>query len=65
MAGHRPLARWSIVCGVAVLREGSEVVLFLYGIAASGGTSAADMMPAASLGCSPAPALRRSSTSAF
>src|SRR6202012_5474726 len=28
-----------IVVGVAVLREGSEVVLFLYGIIAQGGTS--------------------------
>ena len=28
-----------MVVGVAVLREGSEVVLFLYGIAAQGGTS--------------------------
>jgi high-affinity iron transporter len=43
-AGDRPLAALSIVCGVAVLREGSEVVLFLYGIAASGGTSAAGML---------------------
>ena len=32
----------AVVCGVAVLREGSEVVLFLYGIAASGSTSAGD-----------------------
>jgi high-affinity iron transporter len=32
-AGERPLAALAIVVGVAVLREGSEVVLFLYGIA--------------------------------
>jgi high-affinity iron transporter len=43
-AGERPLAALSIVCGVAVLREGSEIVLFLYGIAASGGTSAGGML---------------------
>ena len=35
-SGSRPLAALAIVCGVAVLREGSEVVLFLYGIVASG-----------------------------
>ena len=34
--GHRPLMALAIVCGVAVLREGSEVVLFLYGIVLSG-----------------------------
>ncbi|MGE4220693.1 MAG: FTR1 family protein [Alphaproteobacteria bacterium] len=35
-AGERPLYAVSIVIALAVLREGSEVVLFLYGIAASG-----------------------------
>jgi len=49
-AGKRPLPALSIVCGVAVLREGSEIVLFLYGIAASGGTSAAGMMAGGALG---------------
>jgi high-affinity iron transporter len=39
VAGRKPLAALAIVCGVAVLREGSEVALFLYGIAASGGTA--------------------------
>ncbi len=34
--GARPLTALAIVVGLAVLREGSEVVLFLYGIAASG-----------------------------
>ncbi len=49
-AGKRPLTALSIVCGVAVLREGSEVVLFLYGIAASGGTSAAGLIAGGALG---------------
>jgi len=35
-AGQKPLAALSVVCGVAVVREGSEVVLFLYGITATG-----------------------------
>jgi high-affinity iron transporter len=34
--GAKPLTALAIVVGVAVLREGSEVVLFLYGILASG-----------------------------
>jgi high-affinity iron transporter len=48
--GERTLTALSIVVGVAVLREGSEVVLFLYGIAAQGGTSAAGMMAGGGLG---------------
>lgn len=35
-AGTRPLTALAVVVGLAVLREGSEVVLFLYGIMASG-----------------------------
>ena len=49
-SGQRPLAALAIVCGVAVLREGSEIVLFLYGIAASGGTSALGMLAGGTLG---------------
>jgi len=48
--GERTLAALSIVVGVAVLREGSEVVLFLYGIAAQGGTSATGMVAGGGLG---------------
>jgi high-affinity iron transporter len=49
-AGQKPLAALSVVCGVAVLREGSEVVLFLDGIAVAGGTSAIGMMAGGALG---------------
>ena len=38
-AGRSSLAALAIVVGVAVLREGAEVVLFLYGILASEGAS--------------------------
>jgi high-affinity iron transporter len=38
--GDKPLAALSVVVGVAVLREGSEVALFLFGVAASDGGSA-------------------------
>jgi len=48
--GERTLTALSIVVGVAVLREGSEVVLFLYGIAAQGGTSATGMVAGGGLG---------------
>jgi high-affinity iron transporter len=37
-AGVKPLSMLLIVVGLAVLREGSEIVLFLYGIAAGGTT---------------------------
>jgi len=35
-SGSRPLTALAVVCGIAVLREGSEVVLFLYGVVLSG-----------------------------
>ena len=49
-AGQRTLAALAVVVGVAVLREGSEVVLFLYGIAAQGGMSKAAMLAGGGLG---------------
>lgn len=42
--GAQPLYAIAVVCGVAVLREGAETVLFLYGIAASEGPDAAPAM---------------------
>ena len=49
-AGQKTLAALAIVVGVAVLREGSEVVLFLYGIASAGGTSQSAMLIGGALG---------------
>jgi len=49
-AGKKSLAALAIVVGVAVLREGSEVVLFLYGIASQGGTSQSAMLIGGALG---------------
>ncbi|HEY7976672.1 MAG TPA: FTR1 family protein [Rhizomicrobium sp.] len=49
-AGQRSLAALAIVVGVAVLREGSEVVLFLYGIASQGGASQSAMLIGGALG---------------
>jgi high-affinity iron transporter len=50
LAGERPMAALAIVVGIAVLREGSEVVLFLYGIASQGGTSTAALLGGGALG---------------
>jgi high-affinity iron transporter len=48
-AGTRPLHALAIVVALAVLREGSEVVLFLYGIAA-GGTAGTSLWAGAATG---------------
>lgn len=48
--GQRSLSALSIVVGLAVLREGAEVVLFLYGIALSGSSSAISMFGGGVLG---------------
>ncbi len=45
--GARPLYALAIVVGLATLREGSEIVLFLYGIALSGGAAAEMLMGSA------------------
>src|SRR6476619_6292199 len=47
-AGDQPLTALAVVVGVAVLREGSEVVLFLYGIGQS--TTASGMLAGGVLG---------------
>jgi len=49
-SGRRPLAALGLVCGVSVLREGSEIVLFLYGVAVSGDASAVSMMTGGAVG---------------
>jgi high-affinity iron transporter len=49
-AGQKTLLAMAIVVGVAVLREGAEVVLFLYGIAASTGETAAALIAGGVLG---------------
>ncbi len=42
--GGRTMGAMAVVVAVAILREGSEVVLFLFGIAASGGETPAGML---------------------
>lgn len=48
--GARPLYAVAIVVGLAVLREGSEVVLFLYGIAVAGAGQHSSMLAGGLLG---------------
>jgi high-affinity iron transporter len=49
-AGTRPLSALALVCGIAVLREGSEIVLFLYGIAVGGSSTHLGMLIGGLLG---------------
>src|SRR5438045_2678649 len=44
VSGERTLFAMAVVVAVAILREGSEVVLFLFGIAASGGSEPMAML---------------------
>src|SRR5579872_4971210 len=48
--GSKSLLALAVVVGVAVLREGSEVALFLYGVAASDGSSAISLVLGGLLG---------------
>jgi high-affinity iron transporter len=47
--GKRPMTALAVVVGLAVLREGAEVVLFLYGIVATG-TSGSSLLVGGALG---------------
>jgi len=49
-SGARALVALAIVVAVAVMREGSEVVLFLYGLVAAGGTTSRDLLIGSLLG---------------
>lgn len=49
-SGARSLAALAVVVGVAVMREGSEIVLFLYGLAAAGGSTAGSLIAGSILG---------------
>ena len=49
-SGARSLTALAVVVAVAVMREGSEVALFLYGLVASGGTTSYDLLVGSLLG---------------
>jgi len=50
VAGSKSLAALAVVVMIAVLREGSEVVLFLYGVAAADGGAGAGMVIGGAIG---------------
>ncbi|MGH6856865.1 MAG: FTR1 family iron permease [Methylocella sp.] len=50
LSGSRPLTALAVVVAVAVLREGSEVVLFLYGVVISSGESGLSLLLGGLLG---------------
>jgi high-affinity iron transporter len=50
VGGSRPLYALGVVVGIAVLREGSEIVLFLYGIAVASGAGGLAMLAGGVLG---------------
>ncbi len=49
-SGARSLVALAIVIAVAVMREGSEVALFLYGLVAAGGATSRDLLVGSLLG---------------
>jgi high-affinity iron transporter len=49
-SGARSLLALAVVVGVAVMREGSEIVLFLYGLGAAGGSDAMSLLAGSFLG---------------
>ena len=50
LSGVRPLYALAMVCGLAVLREGSEAVLFVYGIMTAQGGNLASIMSGGTAG---------------
>jgi high-affinity iron transporter len=50
IAGSKSLAGLAVVVGIAVLREGFELVLFLYGVVATGGSSTLGIVVGSTIG---------------
>jgi high-affinity iron transporter len=48
--GSSSIVALGVVCAVAVMREGSEVALFMYGLVASGGSTVSELLTGAVLG---------------
>jgi high-affinity iron transporter len=49
-AGSQSIFALGVVCAVAVMREGSEVALFMYGLVAAGGSTATELIVGSLLG---------------
>jgi high-affinity iron transporter len=50
ISGSKSLAGLAVVVGIAVLREGFELVLFLYGVVAAGGSSSLGIIAGSAIG---------------
>jgi high-affinity iron transporter len=50
ISGSKSLAGLAVVVGIAVLREGFELVLFLYGVIAAGGSSSLGIVAGSAIG---------------
>jgi high-affinity iron transporter len=48
--GSRSILALGVVCAVAVMREGSEIALFMYGLAASAGSTTSELVVGSILG---------------
>ncbi len=48
--GRRSIVALGVVCAVAVMREGSEIALFMYGLVAAGGSTASELIAGSILG---------------
>jgi high-affinity iron transporter len=48
--GSRSVLALGVVCAVAVMREGSEIALFMYGLSASAGSTSAELLIGSLLG---------------
>jgi high-affinity iron transporter len=48
--GSRSIAALGVVCAVAVMREGSEIALFMYGLVASAGSTTSELVIGSILG---------------
>ena len=48
--GSSSIVALGVVCAVAVMREGSEVALFMYGLVAAGGSTTSELLTGAFLG---------------
>lgn len=55
--GARPLSALAVICAMAVMREGAETVLFLYGVAAEGSADMVQMLAGGAFGALAAAAL--------
>jgi len=49
-SGSQSIVALGVVCAVAVMREGSEVALFMYGLVAAGGSTAIELLIGSLLG---------------